>query len=171
MINMKCKMKNKIILGIIICVLIIEVIIFIKNPFNSNSKEKRDNVEETIQKENKVDNSNEVIKSVKILIDNKEYIIALEDNETAKEFITILPQEFKMSELNGNEKYVYLDTELKANSSNPKHINAGDVMLYGNNCLVIFYKSFDTTYSYTKIGHIDKLPDLGNGNIIVKIEK
>ena len=76
-----------------------------------------------------------------------------------------------MSELNGNEKYVYLDKSLLTNPSNPKQINTGDVMLYGNNCLVIFYKSFETSYSYTKIGHIDNLPDLGNGNVIVKFEK
>jgi hypothetical protein len=43
-------------------------------------------------------------------------------------------------------------------------------MLYGNDCLVIFYKSFNTTYSYTKIGHIDDLPNLGNGSINVKFE-
>ena len=50
-------------------------------------------------------------------------------------------------------------------------INVGDVMLYGNNCLVVFYKSFDTSYSYTKIGHINNLPDLGNENISIRIEK
>ena len=44
-------------------------------------------------------------------------------------------------------------------------------MLYGNNCLVIFYKSFDTLYSYTKIGHIDYLENLENGSITVKLEK
>ena len=44
-------------------------------------------------------------------------------------------------------------------------------MLFGNNCLVIFYESFDTTYSYTKIGHIDNLDNLENGNIKVKFEK
>ena len=44
-------------------------------------------------------------------------------------------------------------------------------MLYGNNCLVIFYKSFDTSYSYTKIGHIDNLDNLGNGSITAKFEK
>ena len=43
-------------------------------------------------------------------------------------------------------------------------------MLYGDNCLVIFYKSFDTSYSYTKIGHINNLPDLGNDNVLVKFE-
>lgn len=68
-----------------------------------------------------------------------------------------------MSELNGNEKYVYMNDLFLTSSIKPKHINAGDVMLYGNNCLVIFYKSFDTSYSYTKIGHINNLPNLGNG--------
>ena len=76
-----------------------------------------------------------------------------------------------MNELNGNEKYVYLNNSLPTNSYNPKRINSGDIMLYGNNCLVIFYESFDTSYSYTRIGHIDNLPDLGNENIIVKFEK
>ena len=116
-------------------------------------------------------NSNEVVKSVKAIINGKEYIIDLEDHETANSFVSLLPQELNMSEINGNEKYIYLDTALPTNSSNPKRINAGDVMLYGDNCLVIFYKSFDTSYSYTKIGHIDNLPNLGNGSISVKFEK
>ena len=107
---------------------------------------------------------------VKVLIDKKGYTINLEDNETAKEFVNMLPLELNMNELNGNEKYIYLDTTLPTNSTNPKRINVGDVMLYGNNCLVIFYKSFDTSYSYTKIGHIDHLPDLGNNNVLVKFE-
>ena len=107
---------------------------------------------------------------VKVLIDKKEYKIDLDDNETAKEFVNMLPLELNMNELNGNEKYIYLDTTLPTNSSNPKRINVGDVMLYGDNCLVIFYKSFDTSYSYTKIGHIDNLPNLGNDSISVKFE-
>ena len=76
-----------------------------------------------------------------------------------------------MDELNGNEKYVYLDNSLPINLSNPKHINAGDVYLYQDNCLVIFYKSFDTSYSYTKKGHINNLPDLGNDSVLVKFKK
>ena len=102
---------------------------------------------------------------LKVIINNKTYIAKLEDNETVKEFISILPKEFNMNELNGNEKYVYLDKSLPTNSSVPNRIEKGDIMLFGNNCLVIFYKSFETTYSYTKIGHIENLEDLGNNNV------
>lgn len=119
----------------------------------------------------KKDNIKEVESSVKIVIDEKEFIIDLEDNETVKSFINMLPLELNMKELNGNEKYVYLDKSLPTNSYNPKHIEKGDVMIYGNNCLVIFYKSFDTSYSYTKIGHINNLENLDNENINVKIKE
>ena len=121
--------------------------------------------------ENSEINKSEESSFVKVIINEKEYSIILEDNETTKEFVNLLPLEFKMSELNGNEKYIYLDEDLPTNLYNPKRINAGDVMLYGNNCLVIFYKSFDTNYSYTKIGHIDNLPDLGSNDIKVIITK
>ena len=47
-------------------------------------------------------------------------------------------------------------------------------MLYGNNCLVIFYESFSTTYSYTKIGHIENIDNLKenleSGNVEIKIK-
>ena len=78
---------------------------------------------------------------------------------------------YNMSELNGNEKYIYLDKTLPTNSYSPKHIEVGDIMLYGNDCLVVFYKSFDTNYSYTKIGHIDNLEDLGEENVKIKFVK
>ena len=118
-----------------------------------------------------VNDSNEVIKSVKAIINGKEYIIDLEDNSTTKSFVKILPKKFEMSDLNNNEKYAYLDVNLKTNSYSPKEIKKGDVMLFGNNCIVIFYKSFSTSYSYTKIGHIDNLEDLDNKDIIVRFEK
>ena len=111
------------------------------------------------------------VSEVKVTINDKEYIIELENNDTVNEFIKILPQEFIMDELNGNEKFVYMNNSLTTNSYNPNHIVKGDVMLYGNNCLVIFYKSFDTSYSYTKIGHIDNLDNLGNGSITAKFDK
>ena len=145
-------MKNKIVLFIVIIIFIFMV---------TGCGEENPNQEEI----------KEVISTMSITINEKEYTIYLEDNETAKSFINLLPLEINMQELNGNEKYIYLDTTLPTDSVTPKHINAGDVMLYGNNCLVIFYRSFDTNYRYTKIGHIDDLPNLGNDNIKVTIRK
>ncbi|MBR3163286.1 MAG: hypothetical protein IKF17_04225 [Clostridia bacterium] len=109
--------------------------------------------------------------TIKVNINNNIYMATLEQNETTKQFVNMLPQEFNMSELNGNEKYVYLDSTLPTNSYSPKRIEAGDIMLYGNNCLVVFYKSFDTPYSYTKIGHIENLNELNNTNVSIKFEK
>ena len=113
----------------------------------------------------------EKMDNINVIINDEKYILSLEKNETSLEFIKMLPKEFKMNELNGNEKYIYLDFTLPSNSTSVSYINKGDVMLFNDNCLVIFYKSFETSYSYTKIGHIDNLPDLGNGNVVIRFEK
>lgn len=110
------------------------------------------------------------MKEVMITINNKEYELELDDNETVKDFLELLPLSISMSELNGNEKYFYLDQSLSTNPTNPKNITQGDVMLFGDNCLVIFYKSFETSYSYTKIGHINDLDDLGKEEVMVEIK-
>ena len=110
------------------------------------------------------------MKEVMITINNKEYELELEDNETVNDFLKQLPLSISMSELNGNEKYIYLDQSLSTNPTNPKNITQGDVMLFGDNCLVIFYKSFETSYSYTKIGHINDLDDLGKEDVMVEIK-
>lgn len=48
-------------------------------------------------------------------------------------------------------------------------------MLYGKDCLVIFYDTFNTNYSYIKIGKIDNSEDLkevvGKHDIEVYISK
>ena len=150
---------------------------------NSNNKEEQNKnnhqTENTVIKINQknytntsnIESENKLISNIQVIINGKTYNARIEENETAQSFVNMLPVEYNMSELNGNEKYVYLDYTLPTNSYNPKHIEAGDIMLYGNNCLVVFYKSFDTPCSYTKIGHIENLSDLGNKSIIIKFEK
>ncbi len=113
----------------------------------------------------------ERVSKVNIVIDNKEYILNLENNDSVLELVSMLPLSVTMNELNGNEKYVYLDKKITTNEIRPKNITSGDVMLYGDNCLVIFYKSFETSYSYTKIGHIDNLSELGKTNVNVEIKR
>ncbi len=93
--------------------------------------------------------------SITVTINGREFSATLYDNETARTFKELLPLTLDMSELNGNEKYYYLPDSLPRNSSIPSGINAGDIMLYGSDCIVIFYESFSTSYSYTPIGKID----------------
>ena len=80
-----------------------------------------------------------------------------------------------MNELNGNEKYYNLASSLPTASYRPGTINAGDLMLYGSSCVVLFYETFSSGYSYTRIGALDN-PDrlaqvLGNGNVTVRFEE
>lgn len=67
----------------------------------------------------------------------------------------MLPLTLEMDELNGNEKYYFLDENLPGNNRQIGQIQTGDLMLYGSNCIVSFFKTFPTSYSYTPIGHID----------------
>jgi len=110
--------------------------------------------------------------TMNITVGDTRFTATLEDNETAKAFVKQLPLTVDMSELNGNEKYNYLSSNLSADTSScPGNINEGDLMLYGNNCLVLFYKTFNTSYSYVKLGHIDNTTGLakaiGSGNVKV----
>lgn len=163
---MKKYMLGIFIMFIGVLFIIIKVIIPSDNTDVNDTANKNVNVGDKSKKEII---SNKEGKKVIININNKDYELNLENNEAVNEFVNILPIEFTMNELNDNEKYVYLNNTFTTNEYSPKHINKGDVMLYGNNCLVLFYKSFDTTYSYTKIGHIDNLDELDNSNIKIKI--
>lgn len=108
---------------------------------------------------------------IKITIKDKVYNVTLDDNETAKAFVSLLPLEINMQELNGNEKYYYLDTKLPTSKERKEEIKKGDLMIYEDNCLVLFYKTFSTNYSYTKIGNISNLSNLEDGNITVRFER
>lgn len=60
-----------------------------------------------------------------------------------------------MEELHGNEKFYYLEEELPADSEKVGSIQTGDIMLFGSDCLVLFFDDFNTSYSYTRIGYVE----------------
>ncbi|MBC7947877.1 MAG: hypothetical protein H7Y42_08365 [Chitinophagaceae bacterium] len=120
------------------------------------------------------ESSNTASMKLKIIIGSNTFTATLYNNTTAASFKEKLPLTINMSELNGNEKYFDLPNNLPSNATNPGTIHAGDVMLYGSNTLVIFYKDFSTSYNYTRIARIDTpsglATALGSGNITVKFE-
>lgn len=93
--------------------------------------------------------------AVVLTASGRSFTATLLDNETARQFIKQFPLTLNMSELNGNEKYFYMDKELSADSYQPEQIRAGDLMLYGKDCLVLFYKDFSSNYSYTQLGSVN----------------
>lgn len=88
-------------------------------------------------------------------INERRFAITLADNDTAHALASQLPLTLHMEELNGNEKHARLPTSLPANASRPGLIRNGDLMLYGKDTLVVFYSTFNSMYSYTRIGRVD----------------
>ncbi len=124
------------------------------------------------------DNSNTIktgTTKMKVTIGSAVFTATLNNNAAATAFKEMLPLTINMSELNGNEKFYYFSTTLPTNASSGGNIQVGDLMLYSNNCLVLFYEGFNTSYSYTRLGKIDNtaglIAALGTGSVTVKFEK
>lgn len=151
-----------------------------------NSLEQTNNQTEEVQEEisNKTetdiqDTEYEAQKETASVAEEKELVMTVEingqtfqaqlyDNDTANAFRQMLPVTFSMDEHNGNEKYIYMEKSLPSASESIGNIQNGDIMLFGSDCLVVFYGSFQTSYTYTRIGKISD-PDglaaaLGNGS-------
>jgi hypothetical protein len=111
---------------------------------------------------------------MKIKIGSQVFMAVLYDNPTAEKFKALLPLSLKMKELNNNEKYADIPGNLNTNPINPGKIESGDIMIYDTNTLVLFYKSFRTEYSYTKVGRIINtstlIESLGHGSVSISFE-
>lgn len=168
-------MNKKALFGLLIVIIILVgvfIIINLKYDDSDNSNNNDKEQETDINTNEEVDGDDLSMK-INLTINGNNFTATLEDNETTRELLNRLPLELNMSELNGNEKYYYFDENLPTNSYRPGSISTGDIMLYGSDCLVIFYEDFDTPYSYTRIGKIDNVDNLkdvlGSGNVNVTI--
>lgn len=97
------------------------------------------------------------------------FTATLENNTAVKELTDMMkegPVTIQMSDYSGFEKVGSLGTSLTTNNSQTT-TNAGDIVLYNGNNIVMFYGS--NSWSYTRIGKIDDLTDwekaLGSGSI------
>jgi hypothetical protein len=88
-------------------------------------------------------------------VGERRFAITLADNAAARAFAALLPLALDMAELNGNEKHAELPKALPANPIRPGTIRNGDLMLYGSHTMVVFYLTFDSSYSYTRLGRVD----------------
>ena len=110
--------------------------------------------------------------NAKAIINSKSFLIELENNQTARDFIARLPLDITMTELNGNEKYCN-GLPLSRDDRHFSVAEAGSLMLYSGNTIVLFYGDAGG-YSYTSIGKISDISGLqeavGSGDVRVKFE-
>ena len=83
------------------------------------------------------------------------FAITLADTEAAREFAAMLPLTLDMEELNGNEKHGELPKALTTDASRPGTIRNGNLLLWGARTAVVFYQTFVSLYSYTRLGRVD----------------
>jgi hypothetical protein len=142
---------------------------------SKTNKSKQTNQQEVSindSKERKVDvNKAKTSEAIDLLITvgEKTYSAKLYNNQTTQSLVERFPLTVDMSELNGNEKYYYLSNKLPTASEQPGKIYAGDIMLYGDDCLVVFYETFSSSYKYTRLGYIEDASSfaqaVGSGNV------
>jgi hypothetical protein len=115
--------------------------------------------------------TNSATTQMRIKVGSSNLTATLDDNPTAAAFKAMLPLTVDMQELNGNEKLHRLPNKLPTQAANPGTIKTGDLMLYGANTVVLFYKSFPTSYRYTRLGRVTDPAGLaaavGSGNVTV----
>ena len=113
--------------------------------------------------------------TIRVQIGEKAFTARLEDNETARAFAAMLPLKLDMRDLNDNEKVIEFSQKLPGEAANPGMIREGDLMLWSSQSVVLFYKTFPTSYSYARLGRIEDTAGLaeavGAGPVTVTFRK
>lgn len=116
--------------------------------------------------ENKVANMN-------VQVGDVVFSATLEENEAVSALVEMIqesPVVIQMSDYSGFEKVGPLGASLPVNNSQTT-TQAGDIVLYNGNQIVIFYGS--NSWSYTRLGHIDDLTGwedaLGSGDVTMTL--
>lgn len=109
--------------------------------------------------------------SVTIQVGAQQFEASFLDNASTQALIAQMPMTIEMGEMNGNEKYFYLPSSLPVKTQSVGNIHTGDIMLYGSDCMVLFYKDFSTSYRYTRLGSVSNpaglAEALGRGSVEV----
>lgn len=89
-----------------------------------------------------------------VAVGERTFEARLYDTPAGQELLKRLPLILTMRDLNGNEKYADLSQPLPRKTLYPGRVEAGELMLFGGNTLVLFYESLDTLYGYTPLGRM-----------------
>ena len=108
-----------------------------------------------------------------LLAGSKAYALKWADTEAAAELRQKLPLAKTFTEIQGNEKYYKMPQHQTADED-VREIHKGDVMLFDGQYVVVFYQDFQTTYRYTRLGHVEAANDLdaalGAGDVFLTLQ-
>lgn len=118
----------------------------------------------------------EDIKTMKLFIDEKELSVKWEENESVtalRELVGENPLSIQMSMYGGFEQVGSIGKKLPR-SDVQTTTDAGDIVLYSGNQIVIFYGS--NSWAYTRLGKVTDMSAaqmsqlLGNGDVTLRLE-
>jgi hypothetical protein len=114
-------------------------------------------------------------KSLRLLINDTEVTVDWEENESVETLISLAsagPLTVQMSMYGGFEQVGSLGTSLPRNDVQTT-TQAGDIVLYSGNQIVVFYGS--NSWAYTRLGRItnvsaqDMTDLLSNGDVVITL--
>lgn len=140
-------------------------------------EEEQNETQENTSNETSEEPDNVMIETIKITVSGKSLPVKIEDNDATKALVAALRESsisYEAHDYGGFEKVGALGLSLPA-SDTQITTQAGDVILYSGNQIVLFYGS--NAWSYTRIGKmqygtLDELKDFlqaGQGNISVTL--
>ena len=142
-----------------------------EDPESQSSGSDSDKVQEVQAAEQNVKEEETMDRKMIVEVGGKHFTATLEDNKAADTLAEMMqedPVTIQMSDYGGFEKVGDLGTELPT-SNRQTTTQAGDIVLYQGNQIVIFYGS--NSWSYTRLGRIDDLTGwetaLGDGDVTV----
>ena len=126
---------------------------------------------QTTQESNINAEGDKTVMKMNVQIGEATFTASLLENEAVDALVEMMeeaPVVIQMSDYSGFEKVGALGTSLPTSNSQTT-TQAGDIVLYQGNQIVIFYGS--NSWSYTRLGHIDDLTGweeaLGSGDVTV----
>ena len=113
--------------------------------------------------------------TMNITLNGQTFTATLADTPAADALQQQLPLTLNLHDYNRNEKVGPLPQALPAADEAIGHIEAGDILLWQGDSIVIFYESFKTPYHYTRLGKITDPQGLknalGSGNVQIRLSR
>ena len=134
--------------------LIIGGFIYLKNLVNSNREETQENTINDIGS----------LPDIQIKLNGIYYRAKPVISYATQNFMKKFPMTVQMSDESSNQKKGCVYDKFEGDSDKPKNAVRGDLLLYGDSCVVIVTSDFAAYGKYRKIGHIDNIDGLPDGS-------